>query len=188
MDILLLLKDDLALIVTVLIYAVLIAAGYRKGLVKMLTSFMTVAASVVISLYLSPVIGRMMEQNPSWTGWADASVLPFLPGVGRHFVFTAISFAASFVIVLIILKILAAALDFIAKLPILNFINRVLGVLLGMGEATVYIWVLMIIIHVMPNIGICREAAESISRDPFLYALNENNLISAFIRGFLHAG
>ncbi len=49
-----------------------------------------------------------------------------------HSVGVAVAFAALFIVSLILLRILSRALDLISKLPVLNFSNRTLGLVIGL--------------------------------------------------------
>ena len=114
--------------------------------------------------------------------WVETEVLPKLKGISRETVFTAICFVAVFLVSLALLKILAATLDRIAKLPILNFLNKALGVVFGICEATVYIWILMIVINILPHVPVCANAIREISENELLSVLYQNNFINAFLQ------
>lgn len=177
-----LVKDDLVLILTVLLYAILIWKGYQRGLVRMLTSLVSVAAAIFLGMNLAPKIVPYMDESHAWVLWVETEVLPKLKGISRETVFTAICFVAVFLVSLALLKILAATLDRIAKLPILNFLNKALGVVFGICEATVYIWILMIVINILPHVPVCANAIREISENELLSVLYQNNFINAFLQ------
>lgn len=176
-------KTDLVLIVTVVLAAVFLWHGYRKGLVRMLASLLSVALAVGVSVFAAPQLAASMSENHAWSSWVEANVLPHLPGVESETIFTVISFAAVFILSLALIKLLALTLDKIMHLPILNFINKALGALLGLLEATVYVWVLMMVVHILPHIPICQRAVTEIAENPLLSAIYENNLLRAFLEG-----
>ena len=169
--------DNIVLIAVALIYFLSGTHGWHKGLIKMVASLVSVIAAVIIAKILMPKAAEMMMQSNSWIRWVDASVLPYLPGASLKLVLSVISFAAIFIIVLILIKILAATLDRIFDLPLLSFINSLGGMLFALAETTVYIWVGMMIVNVIPAFEICREITDQISGSWFLSMLRDNNLL-----------
>lgn len=179
-------KEDLFLILTIVLYALMLCSGYRKGFVKMAASLVSVAASIAIAVFLTPILTERMQKQNAWNVWVDANVLPHLQGVVREQIFSAIAFIVLFIIALALLKILAATLDRIARLPLLSFLNSILGLLLAFCEATVYVWVAMLLVGVMPHIPFCEHALSEISGNTLLTVLYENNLIGIFLNQLIH--
>lgn len=175
-------RGDLVLCITAILFAAMAAVGYKKGLVKMLTSLVSVALSVFLALTATPTLVALMKESNAWESWMENKVLPATMGAGREFIFSALCFIGVFLLSLLVIKILSATLDLIARLPVLNFVNKSLGAVLGLCEATVYVWVFMLLVYALPHVEICADAIREIEGSSFLSFLNDNNMIRAFIQ------
>lgn len=176
------LTDNIVLIAVALMYFLSGMHGWHKGFIKMAASLVSVIAAVIIAKMLMPKAAEMMMQSNSWISWVEESVLPHLPGASLKLVLSIISFAAIFILVLVLIKILAAALDRIFELPLLNFINSLAGMLFALAETTVYVWVGMMIVNVIPAFEICRVITGQINGSWFLSVLRDNNLLLGFLQ------
>ncbi|MFD2046268.1 CvpA family protein [Ornithinibacillus salinisoli] len=68
--------------------------------------------------------------------------------------YNAISFAIIFFAVKILLQIIASMLDFVASLPILNSINKLLGAILGFLEIYLILFIVLYILALTPLSGL----------------------------------
>lgn len=95
-----------------------------------------------------------------------------------------ISMILIFVIVKILLIIIAMLLDKIVKLPILNVINRLTGLLFGFLKGGIIILVILAllvpIISVMPNDNL----VETLEASKFAEYLYDNNLLLKLVEGY----
>lgn len=177
------LTDNLVLIIAALWYLLAGMNGYRRGFIKMIASLASVVLAVLAAKVLMPGATAMMIQSNSWKNWVEASVLPHLPGADLKLILSIISFAAIFVLALILIKILLSTLDRIFDLPVLNFINSVGGLLFALAETTVYIWIIMmIVINVIPGFPVCKVIISQINASYLLSMLRDNNLLLQFLQ------
>lgn len=91
----------------------------------------------------------------------------------------------SFLIVYMIMLILIHVLDLIAKLPVLNGINHLAGLLTGLVQGLIVVWLLFLPVALCQGSEWGRQMMESIQQNVFLKLLYENNLIEQFIMGIL---
>ncbi len=91
----------------------------------------------------------------------------------------------SFLIVYMIMLVLIHVLDLITKLPVLNGINHVAGLLTGLVQGLIVVWLLFLPVALCQGSEWGRQMMESIQRNVFLKLLYENNLIEQFIMGIL---
>ncbi len=89
----------------------------------------------------------------------------------------------SFTIILIAMAIAVHVLDLIAKLPILNSINHLGGLAIGLLEGMIVVWLLFLVIVLCQGTPWGREMMESIQGNVFLKFLYDNNLIEKVIIG-----
>ena len=176
------LKDNIVLIAVAVLYLLSGMRGWHKGFIKMIASLVSVVLAVIIAKTLMPKATELMMQSNSWINWVEASVLPHMAGASLKLVLSIISFAAIFVLSLILIKILLATLDKIFDLPILNFINSAGGMLFALAETTVYVWVAMMIVNVTPAFPISRMIIDQVNKSYSLSMLRDNNLLLQFLQ------
>lgn len=86
-----------------------------------------------------------------------------------------ISFAATFVLVAIALKIVIHLLDIIARLPMLKGINRFLGAAVGLVEGLLVVWVLLFVVTLACTSQWGQQAMANIQKSEFLSFLYQHN-------------
>ena len=89
----------------------------------------------------------------------------------------------SFTIILIAMAIAVHVLDLIAKLPVLNSINHLGGLAIGLLEGMIVVWLLFLVVVLCQGTPWGREMMESIQGNVFLKFLYDNNLIEKVIIG-----
>ena len=88
-----------------------------------------------------------------------------------------IAFLGTFLIVTIILRAIVFALDIVAELPVLGFINRLAGGVVGLGCALIIVWVAFIIITMLYMTSIGKEAYELIQNNDIIKMIYDYNPI-----------
>lgn len=83
----------------------------------------------------------------------------------------------TFIIVLLILRILVNVLDLVAKLPVLSAMNRLGGVVAGAAEGILIVWLMFFIITLCKSSEMCQGLLNDINQSAFLKLIYENNLI-----------
>ncbi|MEC5421992.1 CvpA family protein [Virgibacillus sp. C22-A2] len=142
------------IIVILLIFGFLI--GLKRGLILQLVHLIGfVVAFIVATMYydrLGPVLSLWvpypdLSDDSAWAEFLHA--LPLENGF-----YNAIAFVLIFIAVKIVLQIIASMLDFIASLPILNSINKILGAVLGFVEVYLLLFIALYILALTPIAGI----------------------------------
>lgn len=138
------------IIITLLLFSILM--GLKRGFILQtlhLVGF--IAAFMVASLYygkLAPHL-TLWIPYPDLTGggaWAEfLQAFPLETGF-----YNAISFAIIFFATKIVLQIVASMLDFVAELPILSSINKLLGGILGFVEVYLILFIILFILALTP--------------------------------------
>lgn len=88
-----------------------------------------------------------------------------------------IAFLCSFLLITIIVRAVVFALDFVASLPGVGFLNRLAGGVLGILGALIIVWTLYIIITLLYTTSFGKELFQMIQSDQFLSMLYEYNPI-----------
>ncbi len=88
-----------------------------------------------------------------------------------------ITFVLLLIVVTLLVKLAFAILARVAELPVLNFMNRILGAILGLVESIVYIWIFLIVISFLPENPLTLNIAMQFN-DPttWLFYLKEANI------------
>lgn len=89
----------------------------------------------------------------------------------------AISFLITYVVVTILLYAVCAALNIISKLPIINGLNKTAGLLVGLFEGLLVIWMLCIVLTAFSSTEAAQKLYELIQESQFLSCLYNNNLL-----------
>lgn len=185
MGLLELIKNNMVLIGVVLFFLLMALRGYKKGFLHMVASFGGVLAAVAIAKVLMPLLTARLLQNNSWVNFVTLKILPKLKVVTLEQVMSAIAFLIVFLITLLVIALLVSALGKLTEGALIGFIDRTLGIALGMCEALIYTWVFMLFVDVMPQLQFCQTALEQITANKYLSLLHDNNLLITFLQGVL---
>lgn len=88
-----------------------------------------------------------------------------------------------FALIYVVMKIVLAATGFIARLPIIRQANRLVGLVFGLLEALVVVWLIFAVITACSNFEWAQSALAMIGDNTFLTFIYEQNLITKTIMG-----
>lgn len=94
-----------------------------------------------------------------------------------------ISFAISVVVVLLVFK----GLDLVSKVPVVNTANKIGGLMIGLVEGIIIVWVLCGLVRFIAGTEFGTAAIEQISENVYLKFFYEHNLLTEIISGHLLA-
>lgn len=94
-------------------------------------------------------------------------------------------FIVLFFAVYIMLRLLARALDLIARLPVLYGMNKIAGAVLGLCQAMVYLWLLCLALNLMVHTQWGRYLLNGIESEPWLSYLYHHNLLAKIATGMI---
>lgn len=122
-------------------------------------------------------------ENNNNEAYARLKVSSFPEYVGAYLadiIIKMIAFLFTFVIVTIFVRAIFFGLDAIASLPVLNGINRIVGMGIGMAIAVIIVWIGFFVITLLYNTSIGQECFLWIQESEFLTFLYEKNIIMEF--------
>jgi uncharacterized membrane protein required for colicin V production len=96
-------------------------------------------------------------------------------------IINALSFAITFLILLIGLRVLCLVLDIISKLPVLHQINKLAGLIAGVVRGMIVIWLLCIVLTMFSGSELGKSCYEMINESAFLGFIYNNNFILRFV-------
>lgn len=105
----------------------------------------------------------------------------YVNGYITTIVINAIAFIITYLIVTILLFVLCIALNIISKLPIINGLNKTAGLLVGLFEGLLVIWMLCIVLTAFSSTESAQKLFELIKESQFLSCLYDNNLLMRLI-------
>ncbi|HHT97745.1 MAG TPA: CvpA family protein [Clostridiales bacterium] len=92
-------------------------------------------------------------------------------------VIKAIAFLITFMTVFIMLRVLSLALNVISKLPIINALNQSGGLLVGLVQGVIIVWILFIVITASSSTELGKMALDSIKSSKILSFIYDTNFI-----------
>lgn len=92
----------------------------------------------------------------------------------------AIAFCATFIVILIAIKLIVYFLDLISKLPLLNGLNRTLGAALGLLEGLIVLWILCLVVTAGAGNEWGQHLLAMINESEFLSFVYNNNYLMRF--------
>ncbi len=92
-----------------------------------------------------------------------------------------LAFALIFMMTVVLLNIIAVALQVVAYLPIVGSINRIGGAVFGFAEALVIVWIIFVLIALMATNDTGAVLCNQINANPFLKTLYDNNILMDFV-------
>lgn len=105
----------------------------------------------------------------------------YVKGYVTGIVINALAFSLTFIVILILLWVISIALDIISKLPLLNQINKLAGLIAGFVHGVVLVWLLFIILTVFSSSEIGQKAMVMIGENQFLSLLYDYNYLLNFV-------
>ena len=114
--------------------------------------------------------------------------LPFASNIASklsEFFIMAIAFILVFIVIYIIFKIIVKILDAIAKLPVLNELNKLGGFLVGLFNGFLFIYMIMLIILISSPIINSTEVLSAIQSSTMGNFFYNHNILLVFIKRFM---
>ena len=105
----------------------------------------------------------------------------YVSGYLTCLIINAISFVGVFLLMIVLLKIIEGCLDLVSKLPVLNGINKIGGILIGVIKGFLILWVVCIVVTIFSGTGWGKYIFDSINRSWLLGLIYNNNYLLLFI-------
>lgn len=106
-----------------------------------------------------------------------ASVNEYVSTYIAYSILNSITYIVVFLIILSILKILVHALNIITKLPVVNTLNKLGGLGIGVLEGLIIVWIGFVVVTAMCSTAFGTSMLEQINKSEWLLYLYNNNLI-----------
>ncbi|MCH1984406.1 CvpA family protein [Ruminococcus sp. OA3] len=121
----------------------------------------------------------LLENNNSeiYSTLGVESFMDYITGYIAYYITNGIGFLLSFIIATVILKVILYAIDILTGLPVISFFNVIGGMLLGIVQAVLWIWVIFLVVTVVSNTEVGTMLMQQIESDIVLQYLYEKNAL-----------
>lgn len=141
---------------------------------------------LIESLGLPEFLAKGIEENNTVETYRNLAVTTFTDYVAGYLATTAVngfSFLISFLLGTVLIRLVTWALDLLAKLPVINGVNRIAGAVLGAAKGVLFIWVALLVLTLLGNTELGRAGLKLVEEDSILRFLYENDVL---IRVFMN--
>lgn len=146
-------------------------------------------ASFIENLTLPENMKKVLIQNNNAKAYKAMKVDSFkdyLINALAVIVINVISYVVCFIVAAIVLTILCHVLDLISKLPLLNEVNKTVGLLLGFFSGCIKIWIFFVLITLFSTTSLSANVFRMINDSPLLTWIYSNNLLMKGIMNLAH--
>lgn len=143
-------------------------------------------AKIIDSLALPELLKTQLAENNNASGYASLAVSGFegyLAAFMTNLALRVLSYIITFILAVLILKLLVMTLDVVAELPLLKGINRTLGFLVGAAQGVCVVWILFLLITVLGGTDAGSRILILIGQDKVLSVFYDTNLFLKLLMG-----
>ena len=112
---------------------------------------------------------------------AADSFADYLAGYLAYAIINGIAFVISFVLTILIVKMILYAVDILTELPVVGSLNRLGGIVIGIVQGILWIWIFFLIITLLCGIEIGGYLMNTIREDPVLVWIYDRNYLMRII-------
>ncbi len=137
---------------------------------------------------LPEIFKAMLADNNNDAIYKKLGVETFAQYVGTflaRLIIHIVAFLCTFLITAIILRAIVFALDIVANLPVLGFVNRLAGGAVGIGAALVIVWILFIIVTLLYVTEFGQEMYRVIQSNEIMNMIYEYNPLMKIATNFM---
>ena len=131
-------------------------------------------------------IKELLIENNNSEMYELLGVTAFTEYIGNYLanlMLNLIGFVISFLVVYVSLRLLANALDLVAKLPILSGMNHLAGALLGGLHGLLFVWIFFLVLTIFSKAAWSQQMLTQIRASGWLSLLYRYNLLTRLILG-----
>ena len=142
------------------------------------------ADAIVEELPFLPALKDAVLESEQFQGQSSQRVQELAANIGKvvaEKVIILISYFTTFVVVFVALRIIAFVLDIIGRLPLINGINKMTGLVAGLAEGLVVVWILGIGMTLISTTDLGQSAAVCVQQSKFLSVIYGYNLLQKLV-------
>ncbi len=178
------------------IIGVFVFLGWKSGIVKMGIRLASFGLALICAWMFHPFLADFLRTTSLYntifsslggqgTAGAEAGSLQEMATTagntaaeyGTNLLLNGISFLVILIAAKILIYFLGKLLHFVASLPVLGFINRLGGMLVGLLEGLLIVWIVMAIMVVIPSLREDKKMGYAVEQSIVARSLYHNNLV-----------
>lgn len=140
-------------------------------------------------LELPELLQKGLEANNTEEVYAYLSVETFGEYVSEalaRMIINGLSFAVSYMMASVILRLGTWILNVLAGLPVLNGANKLAGGMVGLVKGVLFIWIAFLVLTVLCSTETGRQGLSLIEKDPFLNVVYEYDIFVNFFMSIFY--
>lgn len=112
---------------------------------------------------------------------AATNVSEYVGGYLAKWIINTITYIIVFILIGIILKIISHTMKAVDRVPVINQFNKILGMILGLTQAVLTVWIFFLIITVFASTGFGLNMLRMINENMVLSLLYDTNILMKII-------
>ncbi len=152
---------NITMLVVVIILAIGAIKGWKMGLIQELVSLISFILLVIVLLLIATGIQSFMDKR--YVQILFILILFFIISIATKIGGLIVKLGKS-----------------VAKLPIISLINKLLGMVVGVAESVIFIWVGMIAMVIFENNSICQIIIQQVNENAFLHYIYDVNILAHY--------
>ena len=179
--------------------------GYHAGIVKMILYIVSLVLTIMLAGALLRPVSLLIKNNTSLYRNIERSVeqavneydivnidslkeLPFPEYMTKNIVasvvsdqiFNAIIYICLNIIIYIVIKIIMGTFNIVTKLPVIKEINRLAGLVAGLMEGILLLWLFCLVLQAFGSENWAQEIFAQINNSSFLSWIYNHNMVEKF--------
>jgi uncharacterized membrane protein required for colicin V production len=135
-------------------------------------------------LGLPEILEKQLVSNnndSSYEGMAISAFADYIAGYMANLILNLMTFVITLIVVHLILRMTILTLKNLSKLPVLHSVDQTLGMVLGLAEGLLLVWIGFLLITACSNTDIGKQLLEMIHESPVLEFLYNTNIFLSFL-------
>lgn len=131
-----------------------------------------------------PALTDSILANEAVSGYANQGLEAFASYISHAVseqIVILLAYFATFLAVFFVLRVIVLLLNVLEHLPLLHGINKLAGLIFGLAEGLLAVWLLGLALTMAGTTGLGQSAARCISESSFLTAIYGNNLLQQIV-------
>ncbi len=177
------------LIIVIIIFLLAIFRGWRRGLLRILFSLVSIIFLIWLFSALNPYISAFLKEHTGLYDrietWCESSgsssglglIAGSASGTTADWILKGITFLVTLIVALIIVFIIFRLLRLVNRIPVIGKVNRALGLVGGALEGYIVVCLVFLFVSLIAGTQVGGALTEEIESNALLSFLNNNNIL-----------
>lgn len=140
--------------------------------------------NIIDGLELPDAVKEFLIKNNNIEEYAKLGVTSFENYIVQSVadvIFKAIVYSCTFAVAFIAVKVIFGVFNILSRLPVINEVNKLAGLLVGLAEGVLVVWIIMTVVTMLGNTELGLGIFEQINDSKVLSFIYQNNLIIKYL-------